>query len=142
MLPEIWKPVVGYEGIYEVSDHGRVRSLDRIQVYSRIDQYSGRELTVHRLHRGRMLRPGRMTAGHLSVALGKGNSVCVHVLVLEAFVGPCPPGHESLHRDDVPSNNVLDNLRWGTRSDNIRDAIRNGRRTYPRSRESNAHTSC
>ena len=137
MMSETWRAVIGYEGLYEVSDHGRVRSLDRVQTYCRIDQYSGRNLTVVRKHRGRMLRPGRMPRGHLSVALGKGNSICVHVLVLEAFVGPCPPNHECCHDDDVPDHNVLSNLRWGTRSDNLHDAIRNGRRKYGRA--ANAH---
>ncbi len=141
-MTEIWKPVVSYEGQYEVSDRGRVRSLDRVQTYTRTDQYSGRDLIIVRRHRGKMLRPGRMTGGHLSVALGKGNSVCVHVMVLEAFIGPCPSGHESLHRDDVPANNSLDNLRWGTRSDNMHDAIRNGRRTYSKAGDINAVTGC
>lgn len=135
---EEWRPVVGHEGQYEVSDLGRVRSLNCERIYKRADQYSGRMLTVRRKHKGRLLRPGRMPSGHLSVALGKGNSVCVHVIVLEAFVGPCPSGHESLHRDDVPSNNVRGNLRWGTRSENMHDAIRNGRRIYSRSGERNA----
>jgi hypothetical protein len=139
---ETWKAVVGFEGQYEVSDKGRVRSLDCERVYERNDQYSGRLITVRRRHKGRMLRPGRMPSGHLSVALGKGNSVCVHVIVLDAFIGPCPPGHESLHRDDVPSNNDLNNLRWGTRSENLHDAIRNGRRTYTRNGECNAVTGC
>lgn len=48
-------------------------------------------------------------------------------LVLLAFVGPCPNGMECCHWDDDPSNNVLSNLRWGTKEDNARDAIRNGK---------------
>jgi hypothetical protein len=46
----------------------------------------------------------------------------VHRLVLEAFVGPCPPDMECLHGDDVPDNNVLTNLRWGTKSENAQEA--------------------
>lgn len=126
MTDEQWRPVVGFEGEYDVSNFGRVRSLTRVHVYQRIDQYSGNVIDVTRTHKGKELRPGRMKSGHLSVALGKGNSRCVHVLVLEAFVGPRPAGMEGLHGDDVPSNNRLDNLRWGTRSDNIKDAIANG----------------
>ncbi len=125
---ETWKAVVGYEGQYEVSDQGRVRSLDYTRTYERLDQYSGRVITVSRRHRGKMLRPGRMPAGHLSVALGRNNSICVHVLVLNAFVGPCPPGQECCHGDDVPWNNVLGNLRWGTRSSNLLDAVRTGKK--------------
>jgi hypothetical protein len=56
----------------------------------------------------------------------------VHVLVLTAFVGPCPDGNEALHFNDIPDDNRLSNLRWGTRSQNNHDAIRNGHRTYGR----------
>lgn len=67
-----------------------------------------------------------MSSGHLSVAIGKDNSRLVHVLVLEAFVGPCPDGQESLHGDGIPGNNTLTNLRWGTRTENIIDALNHG----------------
>ena len=127
-MTETWRPVVGFETLYEVSDQGRVRSLDHASVRQRRDQYSGKTLSYIRRHRGRMLRPGPSSSGHLSVALGRGNSRLVHALVLEAFVGPCPPGHECCHGDDVPANNLLGNLRWGTRSDNLHDAVRNGGR--------------
>jgi len=127
-MAEHWLPIKGFEGLYEVSDHGRVRSLDRILPYQRIDQYSGREITVHRTRKGQLLRPGRKPSGHVSVALGRGHSVDVHILVLEAFVGPCPSEHESLHANDIPDDNRLVNLRWGTRSENLLDAVRNGRK--------------
>jgi HNH endonuclease/NUMOD4 motif len=124
---EMWRPVVGHEGKYEVSDQGRVRSLDCILTYVRRDQYSGRDLMIRRVHSGRMLRPGPSKSGHLSVVLGrKEGSRLIHHLVLEAFVGPCPDKHEGCHGNDVPDDNRLDNLRWGTRSDNIKDAIKNG----------------
>lgn len=125
---ERWKPIPGYEGVYEVSDLGRVRSLDRIEEYQRIDQYSGRIITVHRRHRGKLLRPGPAKSGHLSVVLGRGNSRTVHSLVLEAFVGSCPPGMECLHKNGKPWDNRLENLRWGTRSENLHDAVRHGQK--------------
>ena len=59
----------------------------------------------------------------------KRGTVLVHVLVLEAFVGPRPAGHEGRHLDDVRSNNTLSNLAWGTQGENYQDALRNGRRT-------------
>jgi hypothetical protein len=123
---ERWLPVKGFEGLYEVSDIGRVRGVDRILPYERRDQYSGRMLHIERKRRGQLLRPGRKPDGHVTVSLGRGQSKDVHVLVLEAFVGPCPAGHESLHGNDVPDDNRLINLRWGTRSDNLHDAVRNG----------------
>ena len=129
MSGEIWKPVRGHEGAYEVSDHGRVRSVDHERVYARKDQYSGRTITVRRRHAGKMLRPGKTSTGYLTVCLGRNESVLVHRLVLEAFIGPCPPKpFEGLHYDDDRTNNRLSNLRWGTRSANLHDAIRNGRK--------------
>ena len=104
---ENWKDIPGYEGRYQVSDQGRVKSFCR---------------TVE----GVLLRPGRMPGGHLSVALGKGNSQCVHKLVLLAFVGAAPEKYECLHSNGIPSDNRLENLRWGTRSENIKDAVRHG----------------
>jgi len=65
-------------------------------------------------------------SGHLTVACGKGNSRYVHILVLEAFVGPTPKGKECLHANDVPWDNRWDNLRWGTRSENLIEAYANG----------------
>lgn len=126
--PERWLPVSGFEGLYEVSDRGRVRSLDRVLPYERRDQYSGRALLIERRRKGQLLRPGRQSDGHVSVSLGRGHSVNVHILVLQTFVGPCPDGHEALHWNDVPDDNRLSNLRWGTRSDNLLDAVRNGRK--------------
>lgn len=125
---ERWLPVVGFEGRYEVSDHGRVRSVDRSEIYVRKDQYSGRDLTISRILKGRLLRPGKSKSGHVTVAVGKGNSRLVHHLVLEAFVGPRPEGMEGRHRNDVPNQNDLQNLCWGTRSENLHDAVRNGKR--------------
>lgn len=106
-LMEIWKVIPGYEGRYEVSDQGRVKSYCR-----------NRE--------GRLLKPGRMPGGHLSVALGRGDSQCVHKLVLLAFVGPAPDKHECCHNNGNPADNRLENLRWGTRRENILDAVRHG----------------
>jgi hypothetical protein len=115
-VSETWKPVVGHEGAYEVSDLGRVRSLDREwQQLSRHGTY----YTHHK--RGRMLQPGPMPGGHLSVAIGKGNSQCVHKLVLEAFVGPAPEGHEARHLNGIESDNRLGNLQWATRTRNGQD---------------------
>ena len=59
---------------------------------------------------------------------GRGRkSYKVHVLVLDAFVGPRPNGMQGLHRDDDHANNNLSNLYWGTQSQNMADRLRNGR---------------
>jgi len=104
---EIWKLVPGYNGGYEVSNQGRVRSFKRST-------------------QGRILRPGRMPSGHLSVALGRGNSQCVHKLVLLTFNGPAPDKYECRHLNGNPADNRLANLCWGTRSENILDAVGHG----------------
>ena len=112
---ETWKLVPGYDGKYEVSDQGQIRSYQRRP-------------------EGRILRPGRMPGGHLSVALGRKNSQCVHKLVLLAFVGAAPDKHECLHINGNPADNRLSNLRWGTRSENMRDAYMHGARDREKNR--------
>ena len=110
---ENWKDIPGYEGRYQVSDLGRVRSVaHRVRLVCH-----GVETT--RLSPGRVLRPGPTNSGHLSVALGKGNSKGVHTLVALAFLGPRPAKHEVLHLDHNPANNTVGNLKYGTRSENV-----------------------
>ena len=123
VMKERWKPIPGYEGQYEVSDQGRVRSSTRLVMCE--GTVKGSYFSVKQ---GRILKPGRMPAGHLSVALGRRNSQCVHRLVLLAFVGPAPAGCECLHTNGNPADNRLINLRWGTRSENNVDAILHQRR--------------
>lgn len=123
-MSEEWRSVVGFPQ-YEVSNLGRVRSLDHTVTYQRREQHSGRTITVTKRRKGQMLRPGTMASGHQIVVLGRGNPFCVHKLVLDAFVGPAPAGTECCHHDDNPANNALCNLRWGTRSENMADFRRN-----------------
>lgn len=121
-MSEIWKDIPGYEGRYQASTYGRIRSVDH---YVRC----GKNGNGNRLVRGRTLRPGRYCrTGHLSVVLGKkANGSPVHQLVSLTFLGPCPDGMEVLHNDGNPANNQLDNLRYGTRTENILDVFRIGR---------------
>lgn len=125
-MDELWMPVVGFEGLYEVSDQGRVRSLDRL-----IWNAASARCKAHwHPFRGRVLRPGKYTKhGHLSVVLRHGaHGRPVHTLVLAAFLGPCPPGQEGLHGDGDASNNALANLRYGTRTENNIDISKHDRR--------------
>lgn len=121
-MPERWKDVVGFEAAYEVSEHGAVRSKTRV-------------LNDGRQWRGRWLKTRAQKGGYLGVTLsldGTTRSALVHRLVLEAFVGPCPPGMEGCHKDDRPENNHLANLRWDTRSANAADQIANGNHAQSR----------
>lgn len=124
-MPEEWRDVVGWEGLYEVSDQGRVRSLERVV------PWKGWTRTVST----RILRPGKeRRSGTETVVLSNGHKVTrsVHRLVLEAFIGPCPPGMECCHFDDDRSNNRLENLRWDSSSANNYDMVRNGRHNNAR----------
>lgn len=119
-MNEEWRPVVGYQGLYEVSNLGRVRSVDRTSHYK-----DGRTY----LYRGRVLKLRKGRDGHLRINLckdGKLKTKFVHRMVLEAFVGPCPEGMECLHIDGNPANNCVDNLSWGTRGENMLDRVRHG----------------
>lgn len=114
---EQWRPIPGYEVQYEVSDHGRVRSLDRM-----VPGKDGRLTFYH----GKELKPWVQNSGHLKVGLGNNRREYIHRLVLLAFVGPCPSGMEACHGNDDPSDNRIDNLRWDTRHENGLDRLRNG----------------
>ena len=121
MASEEWRPVVGWEGLYEVSSHGRVRSLDR-----KITRTDGRAV----LYRGRLRSLSSRGDGHLSVDLkraGKRVTYLVHRLVALAFI-PNPEAHPQVrHWNDVPDDNRTENLLWGTNSDNLHDRVRNGK---------------
>lgn len=102
MEKEIWKPIKGFEGSYEVSNYGNVRSLDRM-----VKCLNGYE---HR--NGKMLKPHKNKKGYMSVSLGKNNQKLVHRLVAEAFV-PNPDNLPIInHIDENPSNNFSSNLEW------------------------------
>lgn len=122
---EIWKDIPGYEGKYQASNLGRIKSLKR-RVPIR-NPYTGElfERTVPE----RILRPGQnRRSGHLSVVLGHGkNASQVHQLVMTTFEGPCPSGMEVLHINGNPKDNRCENLRYGTRRENILDVLFQGK---------------
>lgn len=116
----IWKPVTGYQDIYEVSDAGRVRSLRRI------DARGWRRKSV-------LLRPVTHKSGLRYVIFckhGKMRTHKIHRLMLEAFVSPCPEGMECRHLNGNPADNRLENLCWGTHKENMQDKHRHGTQPY------------
>jgi hypothetical protein len=118
---ERWVPIPGYEEHSEVSDLGRVRSIDRVLTWK-----NGRRVR----HRGRYLKLCLSNSGyfyvHLTVAR-KGKSKFIHSLVLEAFIGPRPEGMEGCHNNGDRLDNRRVNLRWDTHAENVRDTARHGR---------------
>lgn len=124
-LVERWLPVVGYEGWYEVSDQGRIRSLDRL-----VTDRNGRT----RSYAGALLKTSTSNSvGHRNVALCRNGAQLtrlVHSIVLEAFIGPRPMDKWGLHNNGNGSDNRLVNLRYGVPLDNILDTIRHGHNFY------------
>lgn len=107
---EHWKSIAGYEGLYEVSDLGRVKSL-----------WYGKE---------KILKPGKNTQGYLIVNLckdGHVKSVRIHRLVATSFI-PNTNNLETVnHRDEDKTNNAASNLEWMSKRDNINYGTRNKR---------------
>jgi thymidylate synthase ThyX len=102
---EAWRPVVGYEGRYDVSNIGRVRSY-----------YENRYLRSE----PRIKQQTRIQSGHMVVSLS-GRRVFVHRLVLEAFVGPKGMGQQARHLNNNAADNRVENLAWGTDAENKAD---------------------
>ena len=118
-MAEQWRPVKGCEGLYEVSDQGRVRSVDRVvQTPSKTLHYKGKILKSVSVNK----------YGHQGIKLGSYRRGLVHVLVAEAFLGKRPCGQEVRHLNGDPSDNRVTNLTYGTRSENQRDQYSYGGR--------------
>ncbi len=115
-MNEVWKHVPDFEG-YQVSNFGRVRSLGRLS-------QDGKQLRL------RILRPSPKPNGYMRVTLtkldGSYSQPYVHRLVLKAFIGEPEPHQVCCHGDGDRSNNNLNNLRWGTESENQLDRVKHG----------------
>lgn len=128
MSVENWRPVAGFEGQYEVSDWGRVRSLLSNTRFPRLVPKILKPYPRFQPRPGGRLRAMSVTTGRKRPA--------VHILVLEAFVGPRPHRKfDGCHWDGDPSNNRLENLRWGTKRSNVADSIRHGTKVIPSRRK-------
>jgi len=117
---EIWKDVLEFEGIYQVSNLGNVKSLDRV---SKVKHKSGTE--YNRVFKGTTLIPQPNSKGYLRVCVG-GKQNFVHRLVALHFLDN-PEKHPIVnHKDGNHLNNRFDNLEWTTNSENISYAYRKG----------------
>lgn len=103
IMQEVWKPIPGYEGRYEVSNQGRVRSNKKILALCNV------------------------SSGYKAVSLGKNNSKLIHRLVAAAFLGAAPLDKRLvLHGNGDRFDNRLSNLRYGSHKDNSADAKLHG----------------
>ena len=126
---EEWKPIKGYEGCYEISSMGRVKSVER-KVYNPGVLGEGCYRTVPE----RIRKPNIMKGYHcVSLAKDKQYKVFrIHRLVMEHFVGQAPSSEYQVnHIDGDKSNNCVDNLEWVTPQENTLHAIENGLRHNP-----------
>lgn len=120
---EIWKDVVGYEGYYQVSNLGNIRSVDRVIYSDKLHIGTKRKLD------GKMLKPYVNAHGYLALTLtknGKEKSLRVHRLVAEAFIKN-PNNYDQInHIDGNKTNNKVENLEWCNNQHNVIHAYKNG----------------
>lgn len=132
-MAEQWKDVKGYEGLYQVSDQGRVKSLGQVT------EYISRWGTVaHRHSRGNIMCPTDNRHGYMSVILSKDKKTkrhFVHRLVAEAFIGEID-SLEINHKDYNPRNNAVSNLEIVTHQENVNHSLDNMRKPKTRHRKS------
>lgn len=115
MGQEVWRDIAGYEGSYQVSNLGRVRSLDREIVF--VGRWGN---VVRKIQPGKVLALSIGTKGYLGVRLGSKSSVkLVHRLVAAAFIHNSQNMPEVNHKDYIRTNNHINNLEWSTSSENI-----------------------
>lgn len=119
---EVWKDILGYEGTYEISTKGRVKSLSRIRSVTNENTYYSKE---------KLLKTFPQNGGYIRVALkkklpNKYDNRTIHRLVAQAFLENPHSLPEVNHIDGVKANNVLENLEWISSTDNHLHAFRIG----------------
>lgn len=121
-MEEIWSDIEGFEGFYQVSNKGNVKSLDRL--------VNGCSFKGYQRMKGKQLKLQKRKSGHLDVLLkknGKEKRCWVHRLVAKAFI----PNPDNLpivnHIDSNPQNNSVENLEWCTQQHNINHCVKSGR---------------
>lgn len=126
-MPEIWKDIPGYEGYYQASDSGNIKSLGRNISYL----LNGKE--VIRFQKEKILKPRVRKDKRLQVDLQKNKNKTsnnIHKLIALAFLGVRPEGKEVAHEDGNCQNNKLRNLRYATSQENEEDKIRHGTKVF------------
>lgn len=124
MKNEEWKAIEGYEGLYEASSLGRVRSMDR--------ESPGKNGSIRKV-KGRILKPqakdGRKTLYVKLCKKQKIESIYVHILIAKTFIGERPEGYAVCHIDGDNQNNSIDNLTYDTYRQNSIDVYRQNKKS-------------
>ena len=121
--PEYWTDIPGYEGYYQISNHGNVKSLDRV-----IKEKTGKTQAL----KGRVLKQRINSGGYYSIGLGKNGSkaaFAIHQLVAQAFLDNPDNKPTVNHLNGVKTDNNVSNLEWATYSENLSHAYSTGLRT-------------
>lgn len=118
--PEEWRPVVGFEGLYEVSSFGRVKAIGAFR-----DWTSRTGTPFKRFVPGKILKLQKHSGDYVQIGL-QGRTYLVHDLVARAFIGPRPEGYEVCHRDGNRKNNRKGNLRYDHHIANCADRKEHG----------------
>jgi hypothetical protein len=116
---EIWKDIPNYEGLYQVSNFGRVKSLERV-FYNRGPRYLPETLMLFDVSGGNPYRRVKLSKN------GRYRRFGVHVLVALCFIGPRPTGYSVLHGKEGKFVNTVENLSYGTHKQNMQDKKRDG----------------
>lgn len=115
-MQEIWKDIVGYEGLYQISNLGRIKRLKKLIVLQNGGKYYLEE---------KILKPGKNSRGYNLVVI-KGKALRIHRLVAETFI-PNPENKQQVnHKDGNKNNNRAENLEWCTCKENVNHAIKIG----------------
>lgn len=119
MTSEIWKDIVGYEGMYQVSNMGNVKSLERILI---------NKIGVKKKYSGRLLHKNKSTDGYVQAILSKDcicKSINIHTLVAIAFIENPENKKEVNHINGIKIDNHVGNLEWLTHQENMDHAKKN-----------------
>lgn len=127
-MEEIWIDIKNYEGLYKISNYGRVKSLDRT-----INQ-----LGYSRIFKGRIMSPNKNNSGYYSIMIrkdGVSKRFLIHRLVMINFIGIDENKLDVNHKDGNKLNNRLDNLEWVTKSENSKHMVKNGLSNYDKQKK-------
>lgn len=116
---EVWKDISGYEGLYQASNKGRIKSIS-----SGGKRFKKEKILVPYLRERSNLKNRQNLQTHYQVRLsknGEGKNYNVHHLIAETFIGPRPKGYHVRHGLGGPYDNSIENLSYGTRQDNEND---------------------